>query len=67
MRRLACRASVGAIRDSMPDFWGRRVIEPTAGFAELTEFDYLLRGPDDRAGALGFGLHVESPVPRPPV
>ena len=54
----------GAIRDSMPDFWGRRVIERTAGFAELTEFDYLLRGPDDRAGALGFGLHVESPVPR---
>ena len=54
----------GAIRDSMPDFWGRRVIERTAGFAELTEFDYLLRGPDDRAGALGFGLHVEPPVPR---
>ena len=52
----------GAIRDSMPDFWGRRVIERTAGFAELTEFDYLLRGPDDRAGALGFGLHVEPPV-----
>ena len=57
----------GAIRDSMPDFWGRRVIEPTAGFAELTEFDYLLRGPDDRAGALGFGLHVESPVAAAPV
>ena len=54
----------GPIRDSMPDFWGRRVIERTAGFAELTEFDYLLRGPDDRAGALGFGLHVEPPVPR---
>ena len=54
----------GAIRDSMPDFWGRRVIERTAGFAELSEFDYLLRGPDDRAGALGFGLHVEPPVPR---
>ena len=52
----------GAIRDSMPDFWGRRVIERTAGFAALTEFDYLLRGPDDRAGALGFGLHVEPPV-----
>ena len=54
----------GAIRDSMPDFWGRRVIERNAGFAELTEFDYLMRGPDDRAGALGFGLNVEPPVPR---
>lgn len=54
----------GAIRDSMPDFWGRRVIERNAGFAGLTEFDYLMRGPDDRAGALGFGLNVEPPVPR---
>ena len=54
----------GAIRDSMPDFWGRRVIERDSGFAELTEFDYLMRGPDDRAGALGFGLNVEPPVSR---
>jgi len=53
----------GAIRDSMPDFWGRRVIERNSGFAELTEFDYLLQGPDDRAGALGFGLNVEPPAP----
>ena len=54
----------GAIRDSMPDFWGRRVIERNAGFAELAEFDYLMRGPDDRAGALGYGLGVEPPGPR---
>ena len=54
----------GAIRDSMPDFWGRRVIERNAGFTELAEFDYLMRGPDDRAGALGFGLNVEPPAPR---
>ena len=54
----------GAIRDSMPDFWGRRVIERNAGFTELTEFDYLMQGPDDRAGALGFGTHVEPPAPR---
>ena len=54
----------GAIRDSMPDFWGRRVIERNAGFAELVEFDYLMQGPDDRAGALGFGLGVEPPGPR---
>ena len=54
----------GAIRDSMPDFWGRRVIERNTGFTELAEFDYLLQGPDDRAGALGFGLNVEPPAPR---
>ena len=54
----------GAIRDSMPDFWGRRVIERNAGFTELAEFDYLTYGPDDRAGALGFGLNVEPPAPR---
>ena len=54
----------GAIRDSMPDFWGRRVIERNSGFGELSEFDYLMQGPDDRAGALGFGLAVEPPAPR---
>ena len=54
----------GAIRDSMPDSWGRRVIERNAGLAELGEFDYLMRGPDDRAGALGLGLGVNPPGPR---
>ena len=54
----------GAIRDSLPDFWGRRVIQRNAGFAVLEEFDYLLRGPDDCAGALGFGLNVDPPAPR---
>ncbi len=54
----------GAIRDAMPDYWGRRVIEKHAGLAKLEEFDYLLKGPDDRAGALGFGLNVEPPVPQ---
>jgi len=54
----------GAIRDSMPDFWGRRVIEKRAGLALMEDFDYLMRGPDDRAGALGFGLDVKPPIPR---
>jgi len=49
----------GAIRDSMPDSWGRRVIEKNTGHVQLEEFDYLLQGPDDRAGALGFGANVE--------
>lgn len=54
----------GAIRDSMPDYWGRRVIEKHSGHSRLAEFDYLMEGPDDRAGALGFGRGVEPPAPR---
>lgn len=54
----------GAIRDAMPDFWGRRVIERNVDLSQLEELDYLLHGPDDRAGALGFGLNVEPPAPR---
>lgn len=53
----------GALRDASPDYWGRRVIEKHAGRAELTEMDYLLHSPDDRAGALGFGLNPEPPAP----
>ena len=53
----------GAIRDAMPDAWGRLVIDRRAGVTESDEFDYLLRGPDDRAGALGFGDGVEPPAP----
>ena len=45
----------GTIRDSMPDYWGRLLIERRSGRARLDEFDYLMEGPDDRAGALGFG------------
>ena len=55
----------GAVRDAMPDYWGRLVIERAAGATVLDEFDYLLRGPDDRAGALSFGLTVEPPAVRP--
>jgi len=54
----------GAIRDSMPDSWGRKVIERrvrTGG--ALEEMDYLMRAPDDRAGALGFGLNQVPPNP----
>ncbi len=54
----------GAIRDAMPDFWGRRVIERNSGHTQLEEFDYLMYGPDDRAGALGFGLNVQPPAPQ---
>lgn len=53
----------GALRDAGPDYWGRRIIERHAGVAALGELDYLLQSPDDRAGALGFGLNVEPPAP----
>jgi serine/threonine-protein kinase HipA len=54
----------GAIRDAGPDYWGRRVIERHLGKAPAGELDYLLHSPDDRAGALGFGLNVTPPAPR---
>ncbi len=53
----------GAIRDAMPDSWGRKVIERHVRAAQLPEMDYLMRSPDDRAGALGFGLNQVPPHP----
>ena len=54
----------GALRDASPDYWGRRVIEKHARKTQLGELDYLLESPDDRAGALGFGLNTEPPAPQ---
>ena len=54
----------GALRDAGPDYWGRRVIERHVGRAPLGELDYLLHSPDDRAGALGFGLNQKPPAPK---
>lgn len=53
----------GALRDAGPDYWGRRVIEKHSGLSEFGELDYLLHSPDDRAGALGFGLNQSPPAP----
>jgi serine/threonine-protein kinase HipA len=53
----------GALRDAGPDYWGRRIIEKHAGKSNLAEMDYLLESPDDRAGALGFGLGNVPPAP----
>lgn len=54
----------GALRDASPDYWGRRVIQRHTGRAQLGELEYLLQSPDDRAGALGFGLNQVPPAPR---
>ncbi len=54
----------GALRDAGPDFWGRHIIEKHSGKTQLGELDYLLHSPDDRAGALGFGLGQKPPAPK---
>lgn len=54
----------GALRDASPDYWGRRVIQRHLGKAQPSEMDYLLYSPDDRAGALGFGLNQTPPAPK---
>ena len=54
----------GALRDASPDYWGRRVIQRHLGNAQPGEMEYLLYSPDDRAGALGFGLNQAPPAPK---
>jgi serine/threonine-protein kinase HipA len=54
----------GALRDASPDYWGRRLIQRHLGKAQPSEMDYLLYSPDDRAGALGFGLNQTPPAPK---
>jgi len=54
----------GALRDASPDHWGRRIIERYFGSPGPDELDYLLHAPDDRAGALGFGLNPKPPAPK---
>ena len=53
----------GALRDAGPDYWGRLIIERHLGRNNLDELTYLLESPDDRAGALGFGLGQQPPAP----
>lgn len=53
----------GALRDAAPDAWGRYVIQRLAGGVDLDEVDYLLRSPEDRAGALSFGRSADPPGP----
>jgi serine/threonine-protein kinase HipA len=63
-RTTALKGVFGALRDAGPDYWGRRIIEKHGSKAQPGELDYLLYAPDDRAGALGFGLNQEPPAPR---
>jgi serine/threonine-protein kinase HipA len=52
----------GALRDSSPDAWGRRIIERHLNSATLSEVDYLLHSPEDRVGALSFGRGKTPPA-----
>lgn len=62
-RTTKLRGNFGALRDSSPDAWGRKLIEKRVGNADPTEIQYLLNSPDDRAGALSFGLAQQPPGP----
>ena len=53
----------GAIRDASPDYWGRRVIQRKLDRVDVSEMEYLLKSPDDRIGALSFGLNKVPPAP----
>jgi serine/threonine-protein kinase HipA len=59
-----CDGVFGALRDASPDHWGRLVVQKALSTPHLTELDYLLQSPDDRAGALSFGLNEISPAPK---
>ena len=52
----------GAIRDAMPDAWGRRLLERRLGAPVPDEFDILVEGDRDRAGALGFSVEPAPPT-----
>ena len=54
----------GAVRDSIPDHWGQRTLEMCTGRERISDFDNLLLGPDDRAGALAFSSRVRPPRAR---
>lgn len=56
-------AIFGALRDASPDAWGRRIIERALGRTNLSELEYLLESPEDRAGALSFGHSNVPPAP----
>jgi len=58
------RGNFGCLRDASPDSWGRRLIERHMGRTDLSEVDYLLNSPEDRAGALSFGHGKTPPAPQ---
>lgn len=64
---VAREAIFGALADAGPDAWGRRVIDKRSVELVRDPLDYLLLGPQDRFGALQFGLGATPPPPVRPV
>jgi len=63
VQTVKLRGIFGPLRDASPDAWGRRIIDKHVGRTDLTEVDYLLHSPEDRAGALSFGRDKVPPAP----
>ncbi|MEP7243002.1 MAG: type II toxin-antitoxin system HipA family toxin [Gammaproteobacteria bacterium] len=57
----------GALRDAIPDDWGRQVARRLYGDAFRTDFDYLWMRTADRVGALAFGANPRSSVEERPL
>ena len=53
----------GVLRDALPDAWGRFAIARVLGRSGLNEVELSLQSPDDRAGALSFGIGQDPPAP----
>ena len=49
-------SEIGAIRDAMPDSWGRFLIEKKVNSSKLSEIDYMLYSVGERVGALDFNI-----------
>lgn len=62
-RTTKLRGVFGAVRDASPDAWGRRLIEHSLNVGEMSEVQYLLNSPEDRAGALSFSRDRVPPAP----
>lgn len=51
----------GALRDAMPDFWGRFVLSRRPGAAPLDEMGVMLAEATDRTGAIVFSAETNAP------
>lgn len=51
--------NLGAIRDAMPDSWGRFLVEKKLRSTKLSEIDYMLNSEGERVGALDFAPTIK--------
>lgn len=55
-------SDIGAIRDAMPDSWGRFLIEKKLQSSKISEIDYMLYSAGERVGALDFSSSKDDQV-----